>query len=110
MGLFDHARNPLGPLGPEERARIVRFLREPSAATWNAAFTVIITVRPTKTVWQAVCKLDPTFPKKGAADSTAPPEQQWPRFPDALTVARAIKRATAPHEANTPVDKRNVNR
>jgi hypothetical protein len=42
-----------------------------------------------------VCRSDPSFPRKSAAPSTAPPAEQWPRFPDALTVARAIKLVTA---------------
>jgi hypothetical protein len=94
-GLFAGTRNAFGPLDATIKARIMRYIDSPSPAGWADILGIIVSAKPLRTVWQLVCRADPSFPKKGAADSTAPAEEQWPRFPDALLVARAIRLVTA---------------
>ncbi len=80
--LLDNATNLFGKLQPDVRARIVRFLDEPTEANWNGCYCVLIS--PFTTVWRAMTDLDPAFPR---AVGPGP----WERIPDALTVARAIR-------------------
>lgn len=88
------ATNMFGPLPPDITARIQTFMDAPSAETWDDIHSIAI--RPFKTIWQAVIAIDPTFPRTGpTTDSKGAQIEGWKRIPDAVTVARAIQRATA---------------
>ena len=88
MGLLDKAQNLFGPLDSEIRARIIRFLNDPTEPNWDDIYSIIITDRfDVRTIWQAVTAIDPKFPRSKR-------KGPWPKVPDALTVARAIKAAT----------------
>ena len=79
MGLFDGVNNMSGPIQVEVRDRIVRYLHQPSAAGWDDICSIIINDAAKggpRTVWQAVRKVDPTFPsttRPGALDRTRAP-------------------------------------
>lgn len=101
MRLLKNATNCFGKVGPAVQERIQVFIDRPGYETWDAIYGIILT--PTKrcncsnrkgcnTVWQAVIAIDPTFPRSGSSGATA--AQRWRKFPDAMTVARAIKHAT----------------
>lgn len=96
--LLDNATNLLGPLGPDVKARLQAFFDKPCEETWDDIHGIL--VRPMRTVWQAVIAEDPTFPKTGpvefaARDSEGRHQSAWERIPDAMLVARAIKKAIA---------------
>lgn len=77
-----------GRLGPDMIARLQAALDHPRQG-WNAASSVILRddIGLGLTLWQAVRKVDPTFPNnKGDGDS-------WDRYPDQVLVARALKLA-----------------
>ena len=95
VALLDRATNYFGPLRPGVKKAIIQFLDKPSAKAWDRIASIVIRYgRNPSTVWQAVIATDPTFPR--ATNSVPPgerpdPARQWPRVPDAVLVARAIK-------------------
>jgi hypothetical protein len=91
MGLFDRAANLFGPIGPDQKKRILRYLEKPTEKGWDNIQCIVISeqagfTRP-RTVWQAVIAVDPTFPRSKEGKT-------WERIPDPFTVARAIREAT----------------
>lgn len=104
-GLLEGATNFLGPIGPQAKKRILRYLGDPSTENWDDVYGIIINEkggpvsgRP-RTIWQAVIAVDPTF--RDIALPTRlyggqPPEARWAKWPDALLLARAIKAALDP--------------
>jgi hypothetical protein len=113
MGLFDGANNMFGPINEELKGRIVRYLHAPTPEGWDDIHGIIINdhanlLQP-RTIWQAVIKVDATFPKTGprttTKDGVVIRSQGWKRYPDAITLARAIKAALVyvpTPEARTP--------
>jgi hypothetical protein len=106
MALLQGANNMFGPIGPDIRARLVRYLERPSAAGWDDVHSIIINdaaKHPApRTVWQAVIAVDRTFPKmsrSAALDQQMEPAEKWDRWPDAILLARAIKYALAQPQA-----------
>ena len=102
-GLFEGADNDLGPIGPDVRERILRYLDDPSAKNWDDVYTIIInrkgslTGNPPGTVWQAVCAIDPSYRHIAVPHQRGTtPEKRWNKWPDALLLARAIKTAIEP--------------
>ena len=99
--LLDACANHHGPLSPEIRGRLQRFLDAPSVKTWDEISTLIINPNSMRnsTVWQAVIAVDPTFPKQAKSapiGKRITAQQRWGgRYPDAITVARALKNACA---------------
>lgn len=82
--LLNQMRNYGGPLTPECRARVARFLSNPCVETWEDAYTIIISDR--FTLWSAWCAVDPTAPRTRDGD-------EWERIPDEFTIRRAIRHA-----------------
>lgn len=90
--LLDRAQNILGPIGDEERARIMRFFREPSEATWDNIHGIIIRwpglgTMP-RTVWQAVGRVNPRF---AFSPRVVRGKRKWRQVPDVFTVHRALR-------------------
>lgn len=75
MKLLEGARNRLGPLSPETKARVQSYLSNPSAEAWNDVRAIVVR-------WDPVCTLDSAV----RLLQGSPP----PTFPDAVTLARAI--------------------
>jgi hypothetical protein len=86
MKLLDQCTNGFGEgLREDCLQRLRAVLDDPNQETWDAAFTIIITQYPQTTLWQAWVAVDPLAPP------SKPLEGPWPRIPDQLMVARAIK-------------------
>jgi hypothetical protein len=100
VALLDGANNMFGPLSPDIRIRLLRYLDRPTAAGWEDIFSIILNARVGLgiTCWQAVLAVDPSFPASapaGGIGERVSPVKKWPRFPDAILLARAIKWAVA---------------
>jgi hypothetical protein len=86
MGRFDGLKNMLGPLPPEVLARLEAFFANPCEKTWEDVHGLILTMKPrTRTFWQCVIAVDPTFPKRLSKT------KRWPRVPDFFTARRALE-------------------
>ena len=94
MALLDNATNLFGPLTPLVKARIMAFMDNPCAATWDNCASIIVNKRGIITVWQALLRADPSFPHSAGAPTTSTLSARWHRVPDPFTVARAIREAT----------------
>lgn len=106
MALLDNATNMFGPLPPDVKRQIMAYIDNPTVEQWDEIFCYIINgnIR-SGTLWAAVTSIDPTFPRSVPSPSGRKkrvPANIWPRIPDPLTVARAIRKATTPHQ-NTAV-------
>lgn len=89
-----------GPLSPAVRARVQRFLEDPTEENWDDVCCIM--VRPLVTVWQAVRAVDPTFPRTGPSFNIKGKRVGcWKRVPDAMLVARAIQRAVGGEPCTT---------
>lgn len=95
MALLDKADNMFGALQPEIKARINNFLATPTEENWNDIHSIIVRA-PFGTVWRAVLAIDPTFPRTGPTSyRNGVRLEGWQRIPDAMLVARAIRRLTS---------------
>jgi hypothetical protein len=86
-------RNFHGPLNAEKVDVIAALVANPSPATWDAAYTAIISTRSLRcaSVWQFVLRIDPTIiPGKGSRGKA-----KWPKVPDRFTIGRALQLAAA---------------
>lgn len=90
--LVPNCRNLFGePLTPDCARRLRAALRKPTQETWTAAASIIINEHGT-TLWQAVRRIDPTFPNTGPCfDKRGRRVGEWERIPDIITIARAIR-------------------
>lgn len=84
--IIANCRNLFGPLDGECRARLRAVLRNPTEETWEDAYSLIISVNPLSTLWQAWTAIDPTAPRSKPCDGP------WPKIPDVVTLRRAILR------------------
>lgn len=96
--LLSEATSMLGPLLPETRERIINAIADPGPETWDDAHSIIVNggVGLGRTLWQAVIRVDPTFPTSAAAAPagvTLDPAEKWERTPDPLTILRALHNA-----------------
>lgn len=105
--LLDGCRNMYGPLAPDIRRRIAAYLAAPSVDGWDDVHSIIVSDDNPRcrTLWQAVIAVDPSFPRTGApepAGKRITAQARWRgRFPDAVTVARAIRLACSCAVAQT---------
>lgn len=101
--LLDKASNIFGPLNAKQKQEIMDYIAAPTEAGWDRIASMIIlpgTMGRT-TIWQWVVQVEPTFPR------SKPSPGRWPRIPDPMTVARAIKAAAAARgAAGNPRDHR----
>lgn len=89
------ARNALGSFTPECRDRLQAVIDSPNENTWDDAYSIILNSGEWTTLWQAVCAVDPTFPKRGKqTDVKGRVIQGWSRVPDRPTLRQAIAYAT----------------
>ena len=93
---LDKAANLWGPVGPDIRVRVKRFLEDPTPDNWSDICGVVVEPRHMTTIWQVLCQIDPTFPRVGRTyDEDARPTEEWVRVPTPLEVLRAVRHATA---------------
>jgi hypothetical protein len=83
------ATNLVGGLNPNLKARIIALVENPTQETWDNAHSIIVNGDRCITLWKAVLRVDPTFPRSRIKD------QPWERIPDRDTVLEAITQATS---------------
>ncbi len=97
MKLLDNATNMFGPIGDEAKTRITRFLQNASVEGWNDIYCIVVTPSmKIGTVWQAVCAIEPRYKwilNNESSGENGSAAERWSMYPDAITVARAIKQA-----------------
>lgn len=91
--LETRGRTILGPLTKDTVTMVMEYVTNPAPTDedWDRIHSrVINNSSKARTVWQAVVAIDPTFPREILAN---PKGRKWPRVPDPLTVARAVRSA-----------------
>lgn len=92
---LDMARNMFGKLRPDLKTRLRAVLYQPTEETWDNAHTIIVGADGWTTLWQAVLRVDPTFPRSGPAhDSRGRLVSRWAKVPSQETLIRALRFAT----------------
>lgn len=86
---LDLASNLFGRLNPELRGRLRRVVDNPCHDTWDDAHGIVLNRHSWTTLWQAVLKVDPTFPSVGPVDG-----EKWPKVPSREVLVRALEYAT----------------
>ncbi len=89
--LLDGLANCLGPLPPDFKRRLRAVVENPTTATWEDTYAILL--QPSVTLWMAVAHVDPTFPRKGPGQDARGRRNPWLRVPDQLTLVRAIRAA-----------------
>lgn len=87
--------NMLGEnIGLDYQNKIKDYIENPSFDKWDEIAGIVIAGYPTETIWQCICSLDPTFPKRGrATDLEGNTVREWERIPHPFLVRRALKLA-----------------
>lgn len=82
------------PLDDEAKRRIYEYLEGPSASGWSDISGIIVNSHML-TLWQAVRKVDPSFPATGRRYEleTGRAIKEWGRIPHPDLVLQAIERA-----------------
>lgn len=84
------ASNILGPLDDEIKSRLYALLENPCVETWDDCHGIILSPRG-RTLWQAIIKVDDTFPRRGrATDEDGNVVREWSRVPDVGLIERAL--------------------
>lgn len=90
---YTNCKNMFGPLKDDIKACLDAFFQNPDEKHWDDVHCIIIGADGFTTFWQAVCAVDPNFPRTGPRyyeDGTTSP---WPRVPDLFTARRALEYA-----------------
>lgn len=86
--------NMLGPLTPVDRVGLQALVDNPTLDGWDTWAHKIIKTKPTLTLWQAVCIVDPTFPRKGRIeDVNGNLLHNWARIPTTQVLVEALRYA-----------------
>lgn len=89
---LEFGQNFYGHLDDNIKYRIFKFYQEPNEDNWSDIATIIINPNNMMTVWKAVIKQDPTFPKVGRSkDIKGKVIEDWKRIPTPELVREAIK-------------------
>lgn len=96
----DPLTNMFGKLAPDLRKRLVAVLRNPTQKTWSNAYSIILNQDTWETLWQAVIKVDPFFPRSGP--SGGDDDRLWDRIPTRETLIAAMRLAN-PAKQDTPL-------
>lgn len=70
---------------------IENFFKTPSPKNWNMIYTLVIGADSKTTLWEAVCKITPNFPKDVALDENNKPK--WRFTPNVFTINKALEYA-----------------
>ena len=86
------------PLDEEMKQRIYDYLVNPTPTAWSDISAIIVNSR-LMTVWQAVRRVDPSFPATGRRFEVESGRllKEWERIPDPDLVLDAIKHAQDEH-------------
>jgi hypothetical protein len=96
--IIDRATNMFGSLNDDCMARLRAVLDDPTAETWDDAYSLMVNGSTMKTLWQAWIAVDPSAPRAGVVATGGELQQQtaaqrWPRVPDKFTLYRALLHA-----------------
>jgi len=94
---LDLARNVLGTLDEDVRRRIRAVIETPNVETWEDAHCIILNWATAKesTLWQGVCAVDPTFPRRGRlTDIKGRVLEEWRQIPSQETLLAAMRYLT----------------
>jgi hypothetical protein len=91
MKALENCCNLFGKLDSKIEKRIKNYLDDPTFDTWDDICGIIIDSH-FNTIWNAIIKLDPTFPREGRTDNIEGNIiKEWERIPTPLQVLQAIK-------------------
>ncbi len=92
MSLFERCTNIAGePWTIETRTRILDYMQRPTKDLWDDIHGIIIN-RKGRTIWQAICRLDPTFPRTGSVyDLEGNMLKDFDKIPNPFAVIKAIQ-------------------
>jgi len=89
--LLDWFGNMFGELKPDIRKRLMSVINNPNDRTWNNAYSIILNPRKWTTLWQAVIKVDPWFPKTGPSeDRNGKRIEGWAQIPSQKLLVKAL--------------------
>lgn len=90
---FDNMQNMLGSVNEDIKKRITSYLENPTYAKWDDIHTILISSNIT--IWQAILKIDNSFPKTGrTTDLYGNVVKEWKKIPEPELVIEAIKHVT----------------
>lgn len=84
---LEFGTNLFGKLNPEIKERLQAVIDNPCQETWDEAYSIILTMKPMKTLWQSVAEMDPDM-RKGK-----PCGSNWYKIPERDVIIKAINLA-----------------
>ena len=101
---IDPLTNVFGKLAPDLRKRLAEVLKNPNQKTWSNAYSIILNGDSVITLWRAVLKVDPWFPRTGP--SGADDDRLWEKIPSRETLIAALRYANPAKQdtTKTPYD------
>jgi len=91
MKTLNQCENLFGKISPQIQKRIKNYIKNPSFDNWNDISSIIINAEGMKTIWQAILKIDPSFPMYGrCTNDEGIVTEEWKRIPSPLQVLQAI--------------------
>ena len=81
---LEFGTNMFGNLSQEVKERLQAVIDNPCEETWEEAYSIILTMRPTKTLWQAVADIDPDMRRAKPSGSL------WFKIPEKGVIIKAI--------------------
>jgi len=84
---LEFGSNLFGKLKPDIKNRLQNVINFPSQKSWENTHTIILNKKRFTTLWQAVCKVDPTF------QITRRSGKDWDRIPSKKILIKAINTA-----------------
>jgi hypothetical protein len=92
---LDLAKNMFGSLEPQIRDRLRRLYANPCVETWDDAHCIIVGSDRWMTLWQAVCKIDPSYSTIGRVeDRQGKVLKEWGKIPSRRLIREALIYAT----------------
>lgn len=89
--LLDQCKGPTDhPLDADAKSRLRAVLLSPNQKTWNDAYTLVIGGLTGLTLWKAACHVDTSYGPV-VPDYNNRGNLIWPRIPDQMHIARAIR-------------------
>lgn len=91
--LLNRCENYFGSIDADIRARLKAVIDNPSEATWEDAYSIILNPHTGigRTLWQAVIAVDLTFPNTGpCTDAKGKRLEGWSKIPTRETILNAI--------------------
>lgn len=94
MTILDYATNGFGqPIEAEYAEKIAAYLDTPDYPGWSDIHGILLS--PSRTLWQAILEIDPTFPRTGRRTTTKGKiVKDWDTIPSPELVKEAIYFAT----------------